>query len=358
MFRTTKTKQIFNTLLGLLWLVCTTACHGQETGSSELQAPQQLEVRRELNRLLQDPAGLPEAIQYLDSVLDKFPTDSDIHLRAISLNASHGVKLLSEEKVEAAHKAIRRAEELAKAVAANPKRLQAAETMLADVFFHAAQTYATDENSAAMYAALDQAHEMGFEDWELVEEAKPFATLITTEEFKAYLQKQKSLVSERIAIRLQKELKEFESFDFDFDLKSVAGEPMTKSLWKGKLLVVDIWGTWCPPCRQALPHLIEMQNEYGPQGLQIVGLNLENEETVAEQAETVKAAIQEFKINYPCGLIDSEFVESIPDFEGFPTALLIDGQGRVRLKLVGAQSPTRLETAIKILLEEAKSNQP
>lgn len=361
----TRILQMTRSLLAVYLLLLTAVCSGQVSSQDEAKASQdeasalnELEVRRELNRLLQDQAGVPAAIKYLDSILDKFPTDSDMLLMAINLNASHGMQLLSEDQIEAGHAAIRRAEGLAKAVAADPKHLQAADTMLAEVFFHAAQTYATDKNPTAMYVALDQACDLGFERWDAFEEAKPFAEWVGDAEFQAYLAKQKALVPERVAMRLRKELRDFQSFDFDFSLTGVTGEPVAKSQWKGKLLVVDVWGTWCPPCRQALPHLIELQEKYRQQGVQIVGLNIENEESTEAQAKIVKAAIQEFKINYPCALIDNDFLETIPDFEGFPTALLIDGTGRVRLKLVGSQSPTRLETAVKILLEETKSDRP
>lgn len=360
MFGFREFRRFFTPWLGL-WLVLLAPIdgHAQQDPPEDTQAPQKLEVRRELNRLLEDQTnGVPAAIKYLDSILDKFPTDSDLHLLAISLNASHGVQLVSEDQVAAGHVAIRRAESLAIAVAADPKHLPAAEVMFADVFFHAAQTYATDKNAAAMYAALDRACDLGFEGWPAIQEAKPFAELLTQPEFQAYLEKQKSLVPGRVALQVRKELESFQSFEFDFKLTGVAGEPVAKSQWSGKVLVVDVWGTWCPPCRIGLPHLVALQEKYGPRGVQVVGLNSENDATVADQAERVKAAIKEFQLNYPCALIDDSLLETIPNVEGFPTTLLIDATGRVRLKMVGAQSAARLEAAVEILLEELQKKQP
>jgi hypothetical protein len=71
----------------------------------------------------------------------------------------------------------------------------------------------------------------------------------------------------------------------------------------------------------------------------------------------VQKAVEEFKINYPCALIDDPFLKTIPDFEGFPTTLFIDRRGRVRLKMAGAQSLSRLETAIKLLLDESPASE-
>ncbi|MBL8890992.1 MAG: TlpA family protein disulfide reductase [Planctomycetaceae bacterium] len=354
----------FACCLGLLWMPLMPSQSlaqgsGQEVTQDENKALTEAEVNRELNRLLQDEtAGVPRAIEYLNSVLDRFPAHSDLHLLAISLHSSHGVQLLAEQQIETGHAAIRRAAALAKVVLADPKHLSAIEPEFAELFFHAAQTYATDKQPDLMYAALDQACELGFDNWSAIHEAKPMLELLEQPEFQAYLEKQKALVPQRLAIRLRQELKTFESFEFDFDLKSVSGEPVVKNQWKGKLLVVDVWGTWCPPCRKSLPHLIELQNEFGDQGVQVVGLNVENEETVAEQTATVKAAIQSFGINYPCAVIDEPALTQIPNFEGFPTTLLIDRSGQVRLKLVGQLSAARLKAAVEILLEETPSSRP
>lgn len=354
----------FLSWIGLVWMLMVPIhSFGQEVtkdgAQDETKSPTESEVNRELNRLLQDEtAGVPRAVEYLDSVLDRFPAHSDLYLLAISLHSSYGVQQLAEQQIQTGHLAIRRAEALAKVVLADPKHLAAVEPGFAEVFFHAAQTYATDKQPDLMYAALDQACELGFHNWSAIQDAKPFAELWEKPEFKAYLEKQQNLAPQRLAIRLREEIKAFESFEFDFDLKSVAGEAVVKSQWKGKLLVVDVWGTWCPPCRKSLPHLIELQNDYRDQGVQVVGLNVENEQTVAEQTATVKAAIQTFGINYPCAVIDDPIMTQIPDFEGFPTTLLIDRSGRVRLKLVGQLSPARLKAAVEILLEEKSASQP
>lgn len=324
---------------------------GQEDDAAQLT---ELEVRREVNRRLQDQQlGLASAIEYVDGVLEKFPTDSELHLIAISLNMNHSLRLTADDKAAEAAPFVRRAQALATAVAADPIHLAAADEMLAQVFLSAAQLDAAMADPAAMYRNLDQAFELGFEGFDTLRTAAPFAAWQKDEAFLNYLEQQRQQVADRIAVRIRRELTSFESFDFDFNLQTVAGEAIAKGDFQGKILVVDVWGTWCPPCRQELPHFIALQEKYGSQGVQIVGLNSENDETVELQTTRVQKAVEEFKINYPCALIDDAFLEAIPDFEGFPTTLFIDRQGRVRLKMVGAQSLSRLETAIKLLLEES-----
>jgi len=337
---------------GLLWSWLTPGANGQQVQEERLS---EVQVRRELNRRLSDEnLGLDSAVNYLDSVLEQLPADSDLYLIAISLNTSRGARFLSEDKPEPALAALTRAETLARGVLARSQPLLAAEReMLGEVFFFVAQARALASDRQPMYQALDQAFELGFEKLQLLREAKPFGDLQEDETFNAYFARQKALVPERLAGRLRKEFEAFESFPFDFDLNTVNGERIAKRDLQGKILVVDVWGTWCPPCRQELPHFIALQKKFGDRGVQVIGLNSENDETLAEQTTRVQAAINEFKINYPCALIDDDFLLTIPDFEGFPTTLFIDSQGNVRLKMVGAQSESRLEVAVQFLLDEA-----
>jgi thiol-disulfide isomerase/thioredoxin len=323
-----------------------------------VERPTEVEIRRELNRRLSDESlGLDSAVTYLDSVLEHVSSDSDLHLIAISLNTSRGVRFLGEDKPELALTALTRAETLARGVLGQAKPLLAAEReMLGEVFFFVAQARAFAPDRQPMYQALDQAFELGFEQLEQLREAKPFAALQDDDAFQAYYARQKALVPERQIARLRQEFANFEAFEFDFDLTTVDDKKIVKRELLGKILVVDVWGTWCPPCRQELPRFIALQEKFASQGVQVVGLNTENDETPAARTARVIAAIEEFKINYPCALIDDDFLTTIPDFEGFPTTLLIDGQGRVRLKMVGAQPENRLELAVQFLLDEAKQS--
>jgi thiol-disulfide isomerase/thioredoxin len=120
----------------------------------------------------------------------------------------------------------------------------------------------------------------------------------------------------------------------------------------GKVVIVDIWGTWCPPCRAEIPSFILLQTEFGPQGLQIVGLNYERAETEEEKVEAVRKFIEEFGINYPCAMGTDEIQQQVPNFEGFPTTLFIDRSGRVRAKLVGLHDSMYLRALVEQLLAE------
>jgi thiol-disulfide isomerase/thioredoxin len=147
-------------------------------------------------------------------------------------------------------------------------------------------------------------------------------------------------------------LDENKPFEFDFDLKDVDGNRLSKSDFEGKVLIVDIWGTWCPPCRMEIPHFVALDRTYREKGLRIVGLNYEHDDDAADAAKHVRQFRSAEGVSYPCALATPNVIRQVPDFEGFPTTLFIDHTGRVRLKIVGYNELPFLQAAVEALLKE------
>jgi thiol-disulfide isomerase/thioredoxin len=141
------------------------------------------------------------------------------------------------------------------------------------------------------------------------------------------------------------------SFPFDFRLPDPDGKQVSLADYKGKIVIVDFWGTWCPPCRDELPHLVELYGKYHASGLEIVGINYER--VSGDQArQIIRDFITEHHIPYRCVMGDQETEFMVPAFDGYPTTLFIDRSGKVRLVLRGYTSQAVLEAVAKILLEE------
>ena len=157
-----------------------------------------------------------------------------------------------------------------------------------------------------------------------------------------------------LAEEVDRLLKENEPFEFDFDLKDVNGQKLSKADFAGKVLIVDIWGTWCPPCRMEIPHFLELQREYGERGLQVVGLNDEqtDDDDRASAARLVRSFCRTQGVDYPCAVITRQIKEQVPEYGSFPTTLFIDHTGKVRLKLRGAYGMPVLKTVVEALLKE------
>ena len=102
--------------------------------------------------------------------------------------------------------------------------------------------------------------------------------------------------------------------------------------FQGKVLILDFWATYCPPCRDEVPHLIDLQRRYGAQGLQVVGLNVGGD----EDRPKVSSFIEEFGIQYALGYPDAPMSELFfAETTAIPQTYVYDRQGRLLKKFIG-----------------------
>ena len=117
-------------------------------------------------------------------------------------------------------------------------------------------------------------------------------------------------------------------------LKDVDGKAISSEQLKGKVIVLDFWATWCGPCRSEIPGYVELQKQYGPAGLAIVGISLDR-----GGPAVVKKFIAEPKINYQIVMGDDQIAEAFGGVEAIPTTFIIDRHGTVRYRKVGTVAP-------------------
>jgi peroxiredoxin len=132
----------------------------------------------------------------------------------------------------------------------------------------------------------------------------------------------------------------------DFSLADLTGHTLTLSSYRGKVVLLDFWATWCDPCREEIPHFIELQNQYRDRGLQIVGVSMD------DAPDPVRAFSQRFKMNYPVVMGTAKTGELYGGVLGLPIAFLIGRDGRIRTKHIGATDITIFEKEIIELLKQ------
>ena len=132
----------------------------------------------------------------------------------------------------------------------------------------------------------------------------------------------------------------------DFALKSSDGKTIKLSDYKGKVVIIDFWATWCPPCRKGIPDLISIQNDY-KNDVVIIGISLDSEKTLKD----VPGFIKSYGINYPIVYGDDKVVAAYGGIEGIPTAFVVDKKGNVVDKHVGLVSKDTYVNKIKELLK-------
>lgn len=128
-------------------------------------------------------------------------------------------------------------------------------------------------------------------------------------------------------------------------LNDVDGNPVSSVDFKGKVVVVDFWATWCPPCREEIPGYIEMQKKYGARGLVIVGISLD-----AKGPAVVKAFMEKYGINYTVVMGDGKVDGDFGGVEAIPTTFVIGRDGRIAFSKVGYQATEEFEKRLLPLL--------
>jgi len=130
-------------------------------------------------------------------------------------------------------------------------------------------------------------------------------------------------------------------------LADLQGRPQALSQWRGKVLVVNFWATWCAPCREEIPAFVRLQDKYRAQGLQFVGIAI-------DQRGPVQVFAREFGMNYPVLLGSVETVEMSRQagnrIGALPFTLIIDRSGKIFGTELGIIKEDKLESVIKSLL--------
>jgi len=130
---------------------------------------------------------------------------------------------------------------------------------------------------------------------------------------------------------------------FAITLPDTAGAQQALSQWRGKVVVVNFWATWCVPCREEMPQFVQLQDEFRATGLQFVGI-------AVDQADKVDRFSAEIGLNYPAligGYGALELARSLGDHLGvLPFTIILDRTGRIVYSQVGPLAATKLRSIV------------
>lgn len=134
----------------------------------------------------------------------------------------------------------------------------------------------------------------------------------------------------------------------DFSLNDLDGVEVRLSNLRGKVVLLEFWATWCPPCRESIPAMNELYKNYNDKGLVLLGISVDKGQNIVED---IRAFIREYSIQYPIA-IDSKNVNTLYGVYSIPTLILIDREGKIVLKNIGfsPEMEKRLSSEIERLL--------
>lgn len=133
----------------------------------------------------------------------------------------------------------------------------------------------------------------------------------------------------------------------DFSLQDTDGRTRSINEWSGKVLVINFWATWCPPCRKEIPAFVDLQEQYGKQGLQFIGIAIDEKDKVSEFSDT-------YGVNYPMLLGTLDAIELGKrygnSFGALPYTIIVGKDGKIAYIQRGELLKTTAEAEIKKLL--------
>jgi len=131
-----------------------------------------------------------------------------------------------------------------------------------------------------------------------------------------------------------------------FTLKNLEGDYVSLADYRGKVIFVNFWATWCPPCRQEIPHFVKLVEKYGEDGFVILGISVDDPSDFGK----VPGFADSYNINYPI-LFGNQIVASqYGGIESIPTTFVIDREGRALGKIIGARPYEQFENIVKQVL--------
>lgn len=152
---------------------------------------------------------------------------------------------------------------------------------------------------------------------------------------------------------------------FAFKVPSLSGGTISSEDFKGKIVIVDVWATWCGPCRMVIPHLVKLHGKYRDRGVAVFGLNSDEEATAGPDFESVRKFVRDHGITYPVGLMNEPAyleVARVMEFDpgqGFaiPTTIVLGRTGTVIGRYPGyfRGQEQEIERLVSNLLESEKA---
>jgi thiol-disulfide isomerase/thioredoxin len=318
------------------------------------------DVERQLRIALRsvEKGDSSRAVRVLDRILSFEPLNRE----ALSGRAS-----VAFEQFERATAPSERAAALDKAAGlvrtlhrAYEKSTKKESALFAQVLYAEARMNVSQGQDQRALAVLREAYDGGFDPFDQVEKDQSMASLRSSQGYLALLKSIDDANLAKARERVKDHLKRPPGIAFDFTLPDLDGKPVSLGQLKGKVVFIDIWGTWCKPCREAIPNLIALHRKYRRRGLEIVGIDYEQNAPDAETARLfVKRFVQEAGIPYPCVMGDEPTLLKIPNFRGFPTSMVIDRSGKVRMLVTENTAPFDvIDATVQVLLEEPAAPTP
>ncbi|MBN2732275.1 MAG: TlpA family protein disulfide reductase [Balneolaceae bacterium] len=133
----------------------------------------------------------------------------------------------------------------------------------------------------------------------------------------------------------------------DFEAKLLSGETFRLSDQEGKVVLLNIWATWCPPCEEETPDLVDLYEKYRDKGVVFLGISIDE-----QGASVVKPFVKKYDVTYPITIDDGSIMDKYGPLMGVPTTYIVDAKGNLRYFATGAVTKKEIEPRLEKLINE------
>ena len=243
--------------------------------------------------------------------------------------------------------------QIAKRLQSNPSYPKNALEALAKPMIDMAQGYAEQKNVDLAFQAIENAIKCGFGDYRNLADEAWFKGIVNADTAKTWMAKFDVSYTNAVEQWSQQVVREFQGANFEFSLSDIEGSIVSKQDYAGRVLVVDLWATWCPPCRKGIPEFIQLQKKH-KNGVAVLGISMDDPEAPNATLESVSNFAQTQGINYDIALGDTTVSSQLAGKMALPTTLFLDRDGRVRYIATGYHDYAKVEAITKVLLNESQ----
>ncbi len=138
----------------------------------------------------------------------------------------------------------------------------------------------------------------------------------------------------------------------EFTLLNLAGNTVNLSDYSGKVVLINFFATYCPPCRMEIPDFVKLQKEFGPEGFVVIGISVDN-----DGERVLPPFVEKLGINYPILLATSKVLQDYGNIYALPVTFILDKNHKIVQKITGMVNEEELRPIIEDLLKEGKKKE-
>jgi len=214
-----------------------------------------------------------------------------------------------------------------------------------------ARAHAIKDDEVSALEIMNEAFEIGYTDFEKVAMDGAFKN-VDQQQIRKTVRFHKIAYKKKLARWSREQLAGFGQFQLNFDVADVDGGRISSNDLKGKVTVLDLWATWCAPCREGIPHFVKLDHEYGSDKVSVIGISMDEPTDPASAVDTVKNFAIDNDIDYKLAVGTDAIKAQIPGRVLLPTTLFVDHRGTVRYIASGYHDYMQLEALTKALTAE------